>query len=219
MLRAGRYAELDARMNGFQQAYRARVLDDLELLREFGAFSRTDAILQANLDAWVQGYPSSYAARLARGIYYFKCGAVARGRKYIGITTAVQIPGMKLYLTRAREDLLASLPLEARPMISYHYLIMIGMVFGEYSRNSDWLNVATALDPDSIVIRQPYMISLETRWGGSVDAMQKFLDASREAGASTDHLRMLAKFIERERLWLSVGAAVEVYQRCIECRP
>ncbi|HXC09579.1 MAG TPA: DUF4034 domain-containing protein [Steroidobacteraceae bacterium] len=202
LLQAGRYADLDTRMNAFQQAYRSRALDDLELLREFGAFARTDSLLQSNLDSWVQEYPNSYAAHLARGIYYFKCGVVTRGKKYISRTPVEQIRGMTVYLTQAREDLLASLALDAVPLISYHYLIVIGMEFGERDRNRDWLDKATALDPDSIVIRRPYMVSLETRWGGSLDAMQEFLDVSRQAGTSPDHLRMLAELIERERKWL-----------------
>jgi Domain of unknown function (DUF4034) len=202
LLQAGRFAELDARMNGFQQAYRERALGDLDLLREFGAFASTDSLLQANLDAWVQGYPGSYAARLARGIYYFKCGVVTRGGKYIDRTPAEQIRGMKVYLTQAQEDLLASLPLEVMPLISYRYLIVIGMELGERDRKRHWLDKATALDPDSIVIRRPYMISLESRWGGSLDAMQEFLEASRKVGVSPDHLRMLTELIDRERQWL-----------------
>jgi tetratricopeptide (TPR) repeat protein len=202
LLQAGRYADLDARMNGFQQAYRARALGDLDLLREFAAFARTDSILRANLDAWVTGYPDSYAARLARGIYYFKCGVVTRGKKYIDRTTAAQIRGMEVYLTQARGDLLKSLPLDAQPLISYHYLLVIGMEFGERESAREWLDKGTALDPDSIVIRRPYMISLETRWGGSLDAMLKFLDASRQAGASPDHLKMLDELTDRERRWL-----------------
>jgi hypothetical protein len=213
LLQAGRYAELDARMNGFQQAYRAHQIDDLDLLREFGAFARTDAALGTNLDGWVQGYPGSYAARLARGIYYFKCGVVTRGNKYIARTPAEQIRGMRVYLKQAREDLLASLPLDAAPLISYRYLIMIGMEFGERDKNRDWLAKATAVDRDSIVIRRPYMISLETRWGGSLEAMQEFLDLSRKTGASPDHVRMLAQLIDREQAWLQKnrtdGAAPE----------
>jgi hypothetical protein len=207
LLVTGRYAELDVRMNGFQQAYKMGSLVDLELLREFGAFARTDSRLQADLDAWVQEYPASYAARLARGIYYSRCGLVTRGNRYINRTTAEQIRGMKVYLARAREDLLASLPLDAMPLISYRYLIVIGMEFGERGKNRDWLAKATALNPDSIVIRRPYMVSLETRWGGSLDAMQKFLDESREAGSSPDHLRMLAELIDRERQWLQKKSA------------
>jgi hypothetical protein len=76
------------------------------------------------------------------------------------------------------------------------------MELGERDRNRDWLDQATALDADSIVIRRPYMISLETRWGGSLDAMEAFLDASRQAGASPAHLWMLQKLIDRERVWL-----------------
>ncbi len=207
MLQAGRYVELDARMNGFQQAYRARALGDLELLREFGAFARTDAALNDKLDAWVQEYPGSYAAHLARGIYYFKCGVVTRGTKYIDRTPAEQIRGMTVYLTQSRADLLASLPLDTKPLISYRYLIVIGMELGERDANRDWLERALALEQDSIVIRRPYMTSLETRWGGSLEAMQEFLDASRKDGASPDHLRMLAELIGRERRWLRKNAS------------
>jgi hypothetical protein len=207
LLEDGRYADLDARMNGFQQAYRTHALDDLGLLREFGAFARTDSMLPDKLDAWVQAYPGSYAARLARGIYYFKCGVVTRGTKYIERTPAEQIRGMTVYLKRARVDLLASLPLDTKPLISYRYLIVIGMEFGERDGNRDWLDKAIALDPDSIVIRRPYMTSLETRWGGSLDAMQAFLDASSKGGASPDHLRMLAQLIDRERRWLRKNRA------------
>jgi tetratricopeptide (TPR) repeat protein len=207
LLQAGRYVDLDARMNGFQQAYRSRAIDDLELLREFGAFARTDSALKDQLDAWVQEYPDSYAAHLARGIYYFKCGVVTRGTRYIARTPAEQIRGMTVYLTQARAELLASLPLDAKPLISYRYLIVIGMEFGERDGNRDWLEKAIALDQDSIVIRQPYMTSLETRWGGSLEAMQGFLDASRKDGASPDHLRMLAELIGRERRWLRKNAS------------
>jgi hypothetical protein len=207
LLHAGRYAELDARMNGFQQAYRSRAIGDLELLRQFGAFARTDSALKDELDAWVQGYPDSYAAHLARGIYYFRCGVVTRGTKYINRTPAEQIRGMTVYLTQSRTDLLASLPLDAKPLISYRYLIVIGMEFGERDGNRDWLEKALALDQDSIVIRRPYMTSLETRWGGSLEAMQGFLDASRKDGASPDHLRMLGELIDRERQWLRKNAS------------
>ena len=109
---------------------------------------------------------------------------------------------MTAYLKQARVDLLASLPLDAKPLISYRYLIWIGTELGERDGNRKWLQKALALDQDSIVIRRPYMTSLETRWGGSIEAMQGFLDASRKDGASPDHVRILEELVGRERRWL-----------------
>jgi hypothetical protein len=39
----------------------------------------------------------------------------------------------------------------------------------------------------------------ERERGGSLDAMEEFLDVSRKVGASPDHLRSLAGLIDRER--------------------
>jgi len=201
LLEGGRYAELDGRMNGFQEAYRNNALDDAGLVREFAAFMEADPALEAKFDAWIQTYPNSYAARLSRGIYYVKCGIQTRGTRYMSHTTREQVQGMTHYLDKAQHDLEDSLALDPKPTASYRYLIKIGMENGTRKRNRELLSAALQLDPISITIRRPYMMTLETRWGGSLDEMTSFLEESRKAGVPADELQSLSAMIDKEHQW------------------
>jgi hypothetical protein len=197
-----RYADLDQRMNAFQEAYRTGALDEFALLQEFTAFSIADPSMQGHFDAWVTAFPHSYAARLARGIYYFKSGIQTRGTRYAAHTTEQQMRGMKFYLDKAQPDLQASLALDAKPMVSYNYLIRIGMEIGQKESNRSLLDAALKLDPVALLARRPYLKSLETRWGGSLDQMLAFMDESRNAGLGNGQLAVLQQLIDAERQWL-----------------
>ena len=202
LLRQQQYAELDRRMNGYQEAYRNGTLDEFSLLQAFAAFSLADPALASHFDAWIAAYPNSYAARLARGIYYFKSGVQTRGTRFAEHTTEAQINGMKFYLAKSRPDLQASLALDPKPLVSYNYLIRIGMEFGDHDGNRQLLAAALRLDPVALIARRPYLISLETRWGGSLSEMVNFLEDSRNAGLSDSQLATLDKVVDAEREWL-----------------
>lgn len=202
LLEAHRYAELDVRMNGFQESYRKGAIDDVELLREFAAFMTAEPVLDTDFGHWVEAFPQSYAARLCRGIYYFKSGVQTRGTKYISKTTREQVRGMDVYLTKAQRDLDDSLALDVKPLITYHYLIEIAMEHGARQHTRRYLDAALGLDPTSIVVRRPYLTSLETRWGGSLEQMRAFVEESRRAGLTPMQIRSLDVLVDREQLWL-----------------
>jgi hypothetical protein len=82
-------------------------------------------------------------------------------------------------------------------------LIKSGMELGDADRNKHWLDGALDLDKTSMIIRRPYMMTLETRWGGSLDRMTGFLKESQRAGVSADDLQQLRAMIEAERHWLA----------------
>jgi beta-lactamase regulating signal transducer with metallopeptidase domain len=203
LLKHARYAELDQRMNGFQQAYELRTLDEDGLLRAFSAFEDTEPALQAGLDAWVQAFPRSYAARLARGSYYFACGVQTRGTKAYSHTTGAQWNGMEFYFDKAGEDLRDSLALDPKPLLTYNVLIRIRMQNGGQAELRALLNAALKTDPKAMSVRRAYMRSLETRWGGSLDEMLAFLDETRRAGFSGDQLWSLERLVDDERKWLA----------------
>jgi beta-lactamase regulating signal transducer with metallopeptidase domain len=205
LLRQGSYAQLDERMNDCQAAYRRGALADTSLLREFYAFTLADSALEPNLDAWVAAYPTSYAARLARGIHYFGAGVQTRGGQFAEHTTNEQWSGMKVYLDKARRDLQDSLTLDPKPMLSYSVLMRVVMQLGEPQTVRTLFESAVALDPQNLVVRASYMRSLETRFNGSLDQMIAFLQLSRDAGLSADQLTLLQKMVDNEREWLKGG--------------
>jgi hypothetical protein len=65
LLKAGKYAELDARMNGIQAAYEHGKTDDVAVLNAFRAFYVPDPSLEPYYVIWIKRYPNSYAAHLA----------------------------------------------------------------------------------------------------------------------------------------------------------
>ena len=203
LLAHGRYDELDRRMNGFQRGYDSHALDEAALLRAYAAFDVADPALQANFDAWVREFPRSYAARLARGTYYFTCGTQTRGARAYAHTTQEQLKGMQYYYGKASADLRDSLRLDPRPLLTYNVLIRIAMQDGDPKTPRELLTSALKIDPDSMSVRRAYMRSLETRWGGSLARMQSFLDETRKQGFADDQLWTLERLIDDERKWLA----------------
>ncbi len=203
LLQRGQYADLDRRMNGFQQAYAAHMLDEAGLLRAFAAFDVVDPELAANFDAWVKAFPRSYAAHLARGTYYFTCGMQTRGDKNLSRTTAAQLSGMNQYFGKAQSDLNDSLALTPKPLLTYNVLIRIEMATGSSQATRALLNAALKIDPRAMSVRRAYMRSLQTRWGGSLEQMLAFMDETRKIGLAEDQLWTLDKLIDDERQWLA----------------
>lgn len=203
LLQRQRYEVLDARMNLFQKAYRDGAEDDVALLRQFNDFAFTEPDMAANFDGWIKAFPNSYAAHLARGIYYFKSGVQTRGKKYISRTTNAQVQGMTAYLDRAQQDFQDSLALDSKPILSYRFLIGIATEYGKKDADRQLLDAALKLDPKAITVRRRYMMSLETRWGGSLDQMLAFQEESRKAGIADEQMQSLQAMIDKERKWLA----------------
>jgi hypothetical protein len=158
--------------------------------------------MEPNLDAWVSAYPTSYAARLARGTHYFKAGVQTRGAQFGDHTTSEQWRGMGIYLDKARQDLQESLTLDPKPLESYNVLMRVVMQLGEPQAVRQLFESAVALDPHTVIARMAYMRSLETRFYGSLDQMSALLQSSRDAGLSADQLAPLQKMVDMEREWL-----------------
>ena len=87
-------------------------------------------------------------------------------------------------------------------------------------------NGATStIDPHNLVMREKYMGSLQTRWGGSQEQMLAFLNECRSAGLSAADLRVLESYIIGDRAWVhqfveeDFDAAARDYLRSNELNP
>lgn len=78
-LRARQFAQLEAQYGGLQQQYERGEVIDRELTLQYKAFYETSPDLESILTEWIDQRPTSYPARLARGIYYRKVGEAKRG--------------------------------------------------------------------------------------------------------------------------------------------
>ena len=138
-------------------------------------------------DQWVQAYPDSFAARLARGAYYYRMAWAARGNDYYSATPREHLKRMETYLARSRPDLQASLELTAKPYLSTLYLLNVELLDGSPEARRRWLDLGTSIDPNNVMLRKRYLVSLMPRWGGSFAQMRAYIDecAQQDVPAST----------------------------------
>jgi tetratricopeptide (TPR) repeat protein len=195
LLEADRFAELDRRFSAIQQSYKSGSLTDVELRDAFRVFYPTDAALEPKYTAWIAQFPKSYVAHLARAIYYKKLGQESRGTDSIANTTDEQVRGMKAAFAKALSDLHASVKLDDKPLLTYLHELDINSYEGDAERNRKLLDAALSIDPRDIIAREKYMGTLEPRWGGSLRQMHEFLEESKQAGISAEHLRSLEGMI------------------------
>jgi hypothetical protein len=202
LLQQSRFTELDAKMNGIQQAYELGKITDEHLLHEFRAFYDTNPALAGRYDAWIGRIPGSYAALMARGIYDRYLGKQARGTKYISDTPRPQLDLMSAYLGKAMQDYNASLTLTKKPLLTYHSILAVTMLQGDDDVARTMLNESIRVDPRNFIVRYKYFATLQTRWGGSLEQMVEFERQARAAALSPTQLAYFAKMIAVERKWL-----------------
>lgn len=182
MLVARQYSALEQRFRPYLDSYARNKISAEELANRFEAFSMmTEA--EPQLDQWVQAYPNSYAAKLARGIYHVADAWRKRGNKMADSTSAEQMQGFHDSLKKSRADLLASLPLYARPVDSYRYLIRVakGQSNGE---ERAMLDKALQLDPKAYDARDEYFYTIMPRWGGSLKEMAAYVEECNKSPLS-----------------------------------
>jgi tetratricopeptide (TPR) repeat protein len=225
LLAREQFEELDRRFAAVQQSYKDAKISDEDLRAAFRVFYATDAALEPRYRAWVNHSPRSYVAHLARGIYYKKVGAERRGSKFISETSDEQLNGMEAANEIAAQEFNTSLELDERPLLTFLHSIDLRMDAGDKIGSRELMDRAVAIDPRNFIVREKYMGSLQTRWGGSVAEMKAFLGECRKAGLSSGHLKALEALALEDEGWAQqyqqrdTRAAVRAYRKAAKLNP
>jgi tetratricopeptide (TPR) repeat protein len=223
LLMSDQYEALDRYFTDLQRQYAEGVISDETLRDQFRAFYPTDHALAAHYDSWVQHFPGSYVAHLARAIYYKKVGQESRGENYISETTEAQLGGMNEAFAKALKDLHACVDLDPKPTLAYGHALDISAYTGAGDER-ELQDLAAQVDADNIIVRIKYMIALEPRWGGSVEKMQAFLQETRRTHLPASKLRVLEAIIFEDQGHVDYDgerwdAAADSYLHAFELNP
>ena len=191
LLQAGQFTQLDQRYETFQRQYEQGQMNDRDLTLQYQAFYDTSPENEAYLNQWVNKNPKSYPARLARGIYYLKVGVEKRGGKWVKDTPPENMVELSRYLDLSNADLVDSLPLTAKPIVSLVNLLRSSMHRDGKRANRMWLEYGNRVDPKNYGVRRRYMQTLTPRWGGSYEEMWQFLKECHDQHIPDEHLRVL----------------------------
>jgi len=190
LLQFKRFEELDTRFQQLQHRYEEGRLDDRSLTLEYQSFYDPSPANEPFLTEWVTARPTSYAARVARGMYYTEVAAQRRGGRFANETPPENMAQMVDYLALAESDLTTSLTLTAKPIVSIVQLLKAAQFLGNRAKGLTWLKYADGIDPQNYGARRRYLISLEPRWGGSYEDMWKFLSWCQGRNTPNDYLRI-----------------------------
>jgi hypothetical protein len=189
MLSTREYEELEQRFKQYLDLYTRNAITAEELSIKFDTFSKTPG-LETRYDEWINAYPQSYSARLARGIYRVTDAWEKRGDQMAHRTTTAQIRGFNEILKDAYSDLNLSIPLYARPVSSYRYLIRASKGLGLRTERK-LLDSALKFDPKAYDVRSEYFDAITPRWGGDEVTMARFLKESNKSSMSDDNKKRL----------------------------
>ena len=206
LLRKSDFQHLEQYFSGIQGRFREGKASAEELRTAYRAFYPTDRSLAPKYDAWVSKYPQSYAARVARGIYYKKIGYEERGGEYMSETSEMQIAKMDQAMQKAISDLGASIKMDQKPFLSYFHMIDITRSYAGIAYTRKMYDQAISLAPTFVDVRRKYMMALEDKWGGSLEQMKEFLSECKRESLPQSQLNALESMVYED-------AASELEQR------
>jgi TPR repeat protein len=202
MLLTDQFELLDAQYSAVQAAYRAGTLSEDDLRARFRAFYATDAGLEPHYAIWVQRFPRSYVAHLARGIYYKKVGWNDLSGNNVLSGADFESARQILPLQIAQQEFALSLTLEKKPLLTYLHWINVLAFQNEPQRVRSLYLQAMALDSRSFIIRENYLDTLMSRAGGSTAQMQAFVDDSRASGLTRQQIGVLEAKVAEDEAWV-----------------
>ena len=183
LLRDTQLNKLDGLIQGYQRAYEAGAFDEAQLAAAYFAFADSSADLENSLNRWVRNRPASFAARMARGVYFWNLGLLTRGPRSRVPMSDEHGKRFREYFTAAGTDLIEAIQRRQQLGIAYSLLIHMSSDLGESSDIRELARRGTMADPISVSLHRRYLDS-QRPWvkkSGedpefSLKRMQRYLD-------------------------------------------
>lgn len=222
----GDFDYLENKLNSIQQSFEQKKLSSKELHEKFEDLSELDrlienSIAEQQLNKWVSKFPNSYAAKTIRGNYYADMADIARGELSVANTTAKQFTEMRKFHQLASADLNASLKLTKLPLLSHKRLLSMNTTAGnDIAKNENYLK-ALEISPTNMLLHEQMLYSLLPRWGGSYEAMYKYVESvSPKLESEKDQSTLIAiikaetadEFLRREKYAEAYALYTEVLE-------
>lgn len=175
LLKAGRFAELEERLQALETATRRDITREVELDASYRSFFGSDATIRARLDEWVGSDPQSDAALIARAQFHAARSWEARGERL-----AIDDPGA---VRRSRAagigDARRALELDPDNLAAYSTALAVRATAGWSAATAELVNAGLARFPTSYWIRWQAAGLMEPRWGGSYELMNELADGAQ----------------------------------------
>ena len=196
LLRRAQFEELEARLTTYQESFEAGRISENVVDAAFFAFANSDLALEPRFSQWLLRFPDSYAAPLARGVYYWQLGWLSRGGGYVRNTPKLRFAEMRNYLLLAVPNLRLAIRLNPKLSVAHGFLVSLGKVSGTGVSTERALEVGLRAVPRSAVIRARYLFGHLPRWGGSLLEIWYFTERTKREFPDEPRLKFLEGFYD-----------------------
>ncbi|MES2070169.1 MAG: DUF4034 domain-containing protein [Pseudomonadota bacterium] len=190
-LSAGNVEMVERYFSTLQEKFESGKASEYELLDAYKVFYQAEDRSGPHLNNWIKAYPKSASAYLARGVYYRKLGEHRRGTDYVSKVSGESLVYMDQMFGLSKTDLETSLRLNPRFYLAALHLLNIAQYEGDEFAARKYLDLGNSLLPANFIVRARYLIHLTPRWGGSYDAMDRFINECRTQGVSNERIDLL----------------------------
>lgn len=174
-LRAGRFADLEGRLNALHQPVRVAHCSDRPISLAFTAFDDSAEDLDVRYSQWLPTYPKSPWPHIARGASLLSRALAARGGKYARETSQEQFAAMRALLAKAKDELGAAQGIEPENSIAAAKLVTISRYDSSRDESRQVFERYRKLLPRSYAVVMAYSMSLEVKWGGNPNELAAFV--------------------------------------------
>ncbi|MEO7110620.1 MAG: DUF4034 domain-containing protein [Polyangiaceae bacterium] len=218
MLARKRYTDLTKYFEQFQDAFEKDARHEYWISDAAGAFNSAEPGINAQLDAWVDASPDSFAPYLARGSHWEGVGFARRGSDFISPTGMLDYKAMNAAFTPAMQDLSRAIVIRPKLVAAKRYEIAIEGAGGDHAKMRGILDDSLIDCPACFQIRATYLVMSLPRWGGSYAEMNGV--ASAAPVSKNPKLRLLAGYPDMDQANIALhskdfpGALVAINRAC-----
>lgn len=172
--------------------------DELLRLDVHAAFD-SDPAIEPLLGEWIRTYPKSFVARMARARHYVASGYDKRGSAFADKTSQEQHTAMRQQFEKASADLGDALQLSKTPTLVYAERFFIARAIGGEGVVAYLVEDGYRRFPQSLAIKVAAAFSLNPKWGGSLEELDKLAASAQAARMDNGAVRVLKYRVEMEK--------------------
>lgn len=199
LLAAGEFAALTAYVERIQTEFEADFRKEEWVTQTSDAFATADPSVGESIDRWVKASPDSHAPLVARAAHRVAVAWYYRGGKFSNETAKDRLAKFDEILKGALPDVQAAEARRPKLVVARQLELWIDEGLGRHEDEKRVLDLALAACPACFRVRSKYLVGLTPRWGGSLDAMEKFSAESQKEVATNPRLAVLLGYADCER--------------------
>jgi tetratricopeptide (TPR) repeat protein len=192
---AYKFDTLDSELTAYERKAESDPRFEMDTMVGFGAFISSQPLIEERVKDWQKAAPDSYAAAVARRISLSVTAENWRGSDWIKEVPATDIAHMEDSFREAVKAGNAALAINPNLATAYAWKIEAARFMGSEEEVARVSGDALKRVPASLAVREQVIYALRPQWGGSREAMQKFIDGSQQYATQNPSMNLLKAWV------------------------